>query len=58
MTGYHVWVVLLCVLCGVPTSRNAMLPTYAGKRHTKSGPMTKLERITVANIEWQSKKTL
>ena len=44
-------VVLLVLVGGVPTHRNAMLPTYAGRRHTKIDLMTKLERITVANIE-------
>ena len=45
------WVMVCVLVCGFPTDRNAMLPTYAGRRHTKSGLMTKSERITVANTE-------
>ena len=51
MVGYHVGVCVLVLVCGFPTDRNAMLPTYAGRRHTKIDLMTKLERITVAYIE-------
>ena len=54
MVGYHVGVVLLVLVGGVPSSRNAMLPTYAGRRHTKMDLMTELEIITVANIEWRA----
>ena len=50
MVGYHVGVDVLLLVWRVATHRNAMLPTYAGRRHTKSGLMTKLERITVANM--------
>ena len=51
VVGYHVGVMVLLLVCGFPTDRNAMLPTYAGRRHTKIDLMTTLERITVANIE-------
>ena len=50
MVGYHVGVVLLVLVGGVPTSRNAMLPTYTGRRHEKIDLMTTSERITVAYI--------
>ena len=50
-SGYHVGVVLCVLVGGVPTHRNAMFPTYAGKRHAKIDLMTKSERITVAYIE-------
>ena len=43
MVGYHVGVMVLLLVCGFPTDRNAMLPTYAGRRHTESGVMTKFD---------------
>ena len=43
---------MCCVLCGFPADRNAMLPTYAGRRHTKIDLMTNQGEITVANIDY------
>ena len=56
VAGGHVGVMVLLLVCGFPTDRNAMLPTYAGRRHTKIDLMTNLSKITVANMDYSKRR--